>query len=70
MKKKTRILPISTTPINAKTILIADHDYDDVIHLDICIVVAFHKGISIVSYNGLRKEQYDILDVKSHRFSF
>lgn len=49
-----------------KLTFVGYHDYDDVIHLDICIVVAFHKGISIISYNGMRKEQYDILDVKSH----
>ncbi|XP_066246993.1 uncharacterized protein [Euwallacea similis] len=57
-----RVMAVKLT----KLTFIGYHDYDDVINLDICIVVAFHKGISIVSFNGFRKEQYDIRDVKSH----
>lgn len=57
-----RIVAVKLTKLN----FIGYNDYNDINHLDICLVVSFPKGISIVSFNGIRNYQYDILDIKSH----
>ncbi|KAL1489896.1 hypothetical protein ABEB36_013823 [Hypothenemus hampei] len=49
-----------------KLTFIGYQDYNNENDLNICLVTAFNNGISLISFNGFRKEQYDILDVKSH----
>ncbi|XP_050303890.1 uncharacterized protein LOC126741512 [Anthonomus grandis grandis] len=57
-----RVVAVKLTKIS----FIGYNDYNDVNFLDIGLLVAFPKGLSILSFNGVRKYQYDILDIISH----
>ncbi|XP_019762093.2 uncharacterized protein LOC109539024 [Dendroctonus ponderosae] len=50
----------------SKLTFIGNQRLDDSHNFSICLVVAFNNGLSILSYDGLEKRQYDILDVISH----
>ncbi|XP_030757437.1 uncharacterized protein LOC115883240 [Sitophilus oryzae] len=57
-----RIVAVKLT----KLTFIDYNDYNDINNLDLCLVVAYPKGISIVAFNGIRNYQFDILDIISH----
>ncbi|CAG9771530.1 unnamed protein product [Ceutorhynchus assimilis] len=57
-----RIVSVKLTNIT----FIGNNDYNGDKEIDICLVIAFHKGISVLSYNGITKYHQDISDIKSH----
>ncbi|XP_060531778.1 uncharacterized protein LOC132705297 [Cylas formicarius] len=42
------------------------NDFDHHNYLDICLVIAYPRGLSIISFYGVESSQFDILDIKSH----
>lgn len=61
-----RIVAVKLT----KLTFIGYNDYcsDDLNDLNMCLVVAFPKGLSIIAFKGIQYYQFDIFDIKSHRY--